>query len=47
MTGKAIDIDQSLAAWWLRSLRLSVYCWRGVGAGIARAVWRRIWRKGN
>jgi hypothetical protein len=31
MTGKAIDINQSLAAWWLRSLRLSVHCWRGAG----------------
>jgi hypothetical protein len=28
MTGKAIDIDQSLAAWWLKSLRLSIDCWR-------------------
>ena len=32
MTGKTIDIDQSLAAWWLRSLRLSVDCWRGAAS---------------
>jgi hypothetical protein len=31
MTGKAIDIDQSLAVWSLRSLRLSVYRSRGAG----------------